>query len=81
MYRQIGAGIFGHTQNVGYVAKSGPVGLIFGAMGTEFQGEADYYIKLAPECDFMLIVKTYGILTENKNGRLRRQMSLYWADF
>ena len=32
MYRQIGAGIFGHTKNVGYVAKSGPIGLIFGAI-------------------------------------------------
>ena len=45
-YRQIGAGIFVHTQNVGFVAKSGPTRLIYGAMGTR---EADSGIRLAPE--------------------------------
>ena len=45
------------TPRIGYVAKSGPIKLIFGAMNTEFQGEADYYVKLAPERDFMLSVR------------------------
>ena len=47
-YQQIGAGIFDHPQNVGYVAKFDPIGLISCALGTEFQGEADSGIRLDP---------------------------------
>ena len=40
------------AENVGYMAKSGPNGLIFGAIGTEFQGEANSGVVLASQYDF-----------------------------
>ena len=58
--RKIGAGIFGHPPNVGYVAKSGPTGLNFGAMDTEFKGEADSGIRFAPKCDFHAYLEKFG---------------------
>ena len=56
------AGIFGHTQNVVYVAKSGPIGLISSAIGKEFQGEANSGIRLAPQCDFHANLKKFRYL-------------------
>ena len=46
------ARIFLGTKNLGYMAKSGPNGLIFGAIGTEFQGEANSGVILASQYDF-----------------------------
>ena len=60
--RQIRAGVFGHPQNVGYVLKFGPIELIFGAIGTEFRGEADSGTRLAPQCDFHAYSKKFGYL-------------------
>ena len=85
MYRQIGAGIFGHTQNVGYVAKSGAVGPIFGAMGTEFQGEADSGIRFAPKCDFHTNIQKlwYSGWKRKRPATWSEQLEMSWflADF
>ena len=55
-------GMFGHTQNVGHMAKSDPIGLIVGAIGTEFQGEGNSGIIFAPQYDFHAYLREFWYL-------------------
>ena len=74
-YRQVCAGILGDTQNVGYMVQSGPIGLIFGPIGIEFQGAANYGIIFAPHYDFHAYLKEFEHLSREQHRRPRGQNS------